>query len=111
MTKLSILYQYKRLFSGKFFHYAVDALFLVLVLWCIAVCFTGVFICTPIKKAWYPTIPGQCINLISFYYGLQIPNVITDFAILVLPLKEVSELRLPKEQKLGVAFTCALWLL
>ena len=110
-TKLSILFQYRRLFPREFFQGTVKALIAIMVLWCVSVCFTGVFICSPIKKAWMPTIPGQCINLISFYYGLQIPNVITDLAILILPLREVYALRLAKGQKIGVALTCAVWLL
>lgn len=110
-TKLSILLQYKRLFSGRFFRYAVDALIIITILWCVSVCFTGVFLCTPIKRSWLPETPGNCINLISFYYGLQIPNVVSDAFILLLPLKEVADLQLPAKQKIGVALTCALWML
>lgn len=58
-----------------------------------------------------PTKPGNCINMVSFYYGLQIPNVITDAVILIIPLKEVVGLDLPANQKVGIALTCALWLL
>lgn len=49
--------------------------------------------------------------MVSFYYGLQIPNVITDAVILIIPLKEVVGLDLPANQKVGIALTCALWLL
>lgn len=81
----------------------------VMFIWCISIVFTGIFICHPIDKSWTPTKPGNCINLVSFYYGLQIPNVIIDAVILVLPLKEVFDLKLPKQQKWGVALTCMLW--
>ncbi|KAL1311812.1 hypothetical protein AAFC00_001891 [Neodothiora populina] len=110
-TKFSILAQYRRLFATRFFRFAVDTIIVINVLWCISVLFTGIFLCNPVDKAWYPEKEGTCINLISFYYGLQIPNVLTDLAILVLPLKEVAELRLPKQQKIGVGLTCALWTL
>lgn len=109
--KLSILVQYRRLFGGRFFHCAVNTIMVITVTWCISVSFTGVFICTPIDKAWYPLKEGNCVDLISFYYGLQIPNVVTDVAIIILPLKEVAELKLPKQQKFGVALACALWIL
>lgn len=110
-TKLSILIQYRRIFSTPSFRWLTNILMGIVSIWCIAVCFTGIFLCHPIAKAWYPAMPGTCINLVSFYYGLQIPNVITDVAILILPTREVMSLDLPKRQKIGVALTCLLWLL
>ena len=53
--------------------------------------------CLPIHKSWDVTgaVAGTCINMYRYYYGLQIPNIITDFAILVLPFNEIYKLRLP----------------
>lgn len=110
-TKLSILIQYRRIFSTPSFRWLTNVIMGVITVWCISVCFTGIFLCHPIEKAWYPMTPGSCINLVSFYYGLQIPNVVTDLAILILPIKEVIGLDLPKRQKIGVTLTCLLWIL
>lgn len=110
-TKLSILYQYHRMFPNIKFRIYTGLIIGVMIMWCVAVMFTGIFICTPIKKSWQPAEPGSCIDLVPFYYGMQIPNVITDVLILILPYRQIRKLELPLRQELGVAFTCALWLM
>ena len=110
-TKLSILYQYRRLFPNHDFKLMTSVLIAIMIMWCTAVVFTGVFMCTPIHKAWEPTIPGKCISLVPFYYGMQIPNVITDLLILLLPFNEIRRLELPFRQKIGVALTSFLWVM
>ncbi|KAI5195556.1 hypothetical protein E4T39_08173 [Aureobasidium subglaciale] len=110
-TKLSILYQYKRLFPNRDFKMMANVIITIMIMWCTAIMFTGTFMCTPIRKAWEPTISGTCISLVSFYYGMQIPNVITDAMILLLPFREIQRLELPGKQKIGVAVTCFLWVI
>jgi hypothetical protein len=56
----------------------------------------------PIEKAWDPLIPGQCIDLVKFNYGLQIPNIVTGIAILILPVPVIVELGLNKETKFSL---------
>ncbi|KAG9599492.1 hypothetical protein KCU86_g1390, partial [Aureobasidium melanogenum] len=112
MIKLSILYQYRRLFPKHHdFKLMTSFLIAMMIMWCTSIVFTGVFICTPIRKASTPWIEGECIDLVPFYYGMQIPNVVTHPLILLLPLREVQRLDLPRQQKLGVAFTCLLWVI
>lgn len=48
---------------------------------------------------WDPTVPGGCINLAQFYYGLQIPNIVTDAVIIAMPMKMVANLHISKTQK------------
>ncbi|KAK6000910.1 hypothetical protein QM012_002993 [Aureobasidium pullulans] len=112
-TKLSILYEYRRLFPNNHeFKLMTSLLIALMIMWCTAVVFTGIFICTPIRKVWNPWLEyGKCIDLVPFYYGIQIPNVVTDFLILLLPFGEVQRLKLPPKQKFGVALTCLLWII
>jgi hypothetical protein len=110
-TKLSILYQYRRLFPNRDFKIMTDVLIAVMIMWCTAILLTGIFVCTPIRKAWSPLIPGKCISLVPFYYGMQIPNVMTDLLILLLPFNEIRRLDLPLNQKVGVFFTSFLWVM
>jgi hypothetical protein len=88
-----------------------DVLIAVMIMWCTAILLTGIFVCTPIRKAWSPLIPGKCISLVPFYYGMQIPNVMTDLLILLLPFNEIRRLDLPLNQKVGVFFTSFLWVM
>lgn len=110
-TKLSILYQYRRLFPNRDFKLMTSALIAIMIMWCTGVMFTGIFMCTPVHKAWKPLTPGSCISLVPYYYGMQIPNVITDILILLLPFREIQRLELPFKQKIGVAAACFLWVM
>ncbi|KAE8355444.1 hypothetical protein BDV28DRAFT_146119 [Aspergillus coremiiformis] len=99
-VKLSILAFYKRLFPVKPMVISVHLVGSIVLLWCIAVCLVGAMTCIPFRKLWEPLVPGRCINLSQFYYGLQIPNILTDAVILVMPLRVVWNLQVPKAQKI-----------
>jgi len=89
-----------------------SVLIAVMIMWATAVMLVGINMCTPINKAWTPTMKtGKCIDLVPFYYGMQIPNVITDLFILLLPFNEIRRLELPFKQKLGVGFASFLWVM
>ncbi|KAK4893202.1 hypothetical protein LTR27_008323 [Elasticomyces elasticus] len=53
------------------------------------------------EKVWRPDVPGTCINLVQFYYGLQIPNIITDVWIVVSPIRELMRMELTRKIKTG----------
>ena len=49
------------------------------------------------------TIQGGCIDLVRFYIGIMIPNVITDLALLMLPIPYIWRLHVTISQKALVA--------
>lgn len=102
-VKLSILFQYRRLFfhHSQIFHFQILALMVIVCLWGFGIIMTAFFLCLPMAKLWDPTLPGTCINIVSFYYGLQIPNIITDLLIIACPVREVLTLDLSKKMRLG----------
>ncbi|KAK4962539.1 hypothetical protein LTR10_000165 [Elasticomyces elasticus] len=53
------------------------------------------------RKVWRPEVPGTCINLVHFYYGLQIPNIITDIWIVISPIRELTRMELTRKIKTG----------
>jgi len=53
-------------------------------------------------------VKGTCIPIIPFYYGLQIPNIITDLLIIVVPIRETLRLQLNKKLKIGAITMFAL---
>lgn len=61
-----------------------------------------VFQCHPIEFNWNRSIPGTCINQLLFFAIGSAPNVITDFAILILPLPAVWALNMRRAQKLSI---------
>ena len=101
-VKLSILTLYLAAFPSRYMKISVWVIAGVTVAWGIAICLVGIFACVPVHKFWQPLTPGNCINQYRYYYGLQIPNIVTDFAILVLPFKEIYALALPFTRLLQV---------
>ncbi|KAJ5591820.1 uncharacterized protein N7459_002189 [Penicillium hispanicum] len=98
--KLSILALYKRLFSTRNMNIAVNAVGLFVIIWTVAIIVTGALQCIPINKYWDSSIQGSCMDTAKFYYGQQIPNILTDLVILLMPLKVVWGLPIGKSQKL-----------
>ncbi|PYH42263.1 putative integral membrane protein Pth11-like [Aspergillus saccharolyticus JOP 1030-1] len=97
--KLSILASYKRLFAARSMSRAVNLVALVVILWAIIVSLVGTFLCLPVAKFWHRALPGRCLDATSFYYGQQIPNIVTDLILLLLPLKSVWALPISKTQR------------
>ena len=64
----------------------------VVILWCIAVWLVAAVLCIPIQKLWTPSISGSCVDLTSFYYGMQIPNIVTDTLLIVCPVHMIMSL-------------------
>lgn len=108
--KLSILSLYYVAFPQRYMKIGVWILAGIIVAWATALCLVGLLACLPIRKSWDPTVPGTCIDVFEYYYGLQIPNIITDFIIVFMPFKAIYGLRLPFSQllQIGAVFTLGL---
>lgn len=71
--------------------------------------FAILFQCTPFEFNWDTTIPGgHCINIGQFALVTSILNVLTDVAILILPLPLVFQLKVSKQKQWNLAFLFAL---
>lgn len=58
---------------------------------------------SPVVAAWNVNMPASCIDRTLFYYANNALNVLTNIAVLVLPLHMLWNLSLPRRQKLGIA--------
>lgn len=105
-VKLSILLQYLRIFvpnrKGNMSGFVAIQI-------CIWGCFTMYLVatifaiaqCTPRKKIWNPLMnTGHCIDTSAAYLSTAIFNVITDFAILILPMPILWKLQMPRKKKI-----------
>lgn len=101
-TKLSILFLYARVFPTPMMRKACVLVGSIVVLWCTSVCIVGALICVPTEKLWHPTTPGGCIDVSKFYYGLQVPNILTDGIILIMPAKVIWTLPLSRPQRISL---------
>ncbi|KAI1387437.1 uncharacterized protein F4822DRAFT_430185 [Hypoxylon trugodes] len=59
-------------------------------------------ICKPFAFKWDKTIHGECADWMASYRYVSIPNIITDIAIILLPVRMLYQLNLGRTEKLGV---------
>ncbi|KAF3049615.1 hypothetical protein E8E11_010277 [Didymella keratinophila] len=100
IIKLSILLMYKRLFPIRTVRRAAQVLGGISITWALVYTIVASLQCIPLKKLWQPEIEGTCISLFELYMGNAIPNVLTDMAILVLPLTQVWRLQVRLWQRI-----------
>ena len=90
----------------------VYALLVLVVCWGIATLFSSVFQCRPVKAAWLPFLAGaRCFSIRAWLIGTNVPNIVIDFFILVLPIPLVWGLNLsvPRRASLNAVFLVGLW--
>lgn len=66
-TKLSILFQYLRIFPDKRFRFWCFTLMGVIIGWTGWAFFSALFACWPIQHFWNPSIPGACLNRLAVW--------------------------------------------
>jgi hypothetical protein len=106
LIKLSILLQYLRIFVPN--RNANMPLFVAIqiVIWIIGVFyFLDVVIelnqCNPRKRIWNPLMTtGHCININPLYLATGVFNVVSDFAVLILPMVPIWKLQLPWRRRI-----------
>ncbi|PWY74507.1 hypothetical protein BO94DRAFT_627361 [Aspergillus sclerotioniger CBS 115572] len=105
-TKLSILLMYYRIFHFPYFKKWAYGIGTFVILWVICITFLFIFICVPVQKLWYPSLPGKCISQVGTWIANATSTIATDLVILLLPLPQVwrLQLRLSEKVALTVAF-------
>ena len=117
LIKLSILLQYLRIFvptrkGNMSLFIAIHVTIWIVFLFYFAITVVEIFLCTPRKKIWNPLLPrGHCLDQNAPYLGTGIFNIISDFAILVLPIAPIWKLQMAVKKKLMIAaiFAAGLW--
>ena len=62
--------------------------------------FSVTFLCDPPEKSWKPSTPGICISKFSVFLGSLIPEIVTNFIILAMPIPYIWRLQVKHKQKL-----------
>ena len=105
-VKLSILLQYLRIFApsrkGAFpLFLAIHACIWSLTLFYVIDTFFLIFICTPREKIWNPLMKGgHCFDGSASYKASGVFNVLSDFAILIVPMPTLWNLQMSLKKKL-----------
>ncbi|PLB50766.1 hypothetical protein P170DRAFT_474321 [Aspergillus steynii IBT 23096] len=102
--KIALLVMYRRIFPTRTFLYAAIAVGLVVLAWMVSVVIAQIFTCSPVQGSWDLAVAGgpQCIDQLKFYYGNSVSNVLTDVAILCLPMPMIWRLNLSRPKKWAV---------
>ncbi|KAK8075885.1 hypothetical protein PG997_010548 [Apiospora hydei] len=105
-AKLAILVVCLRLAPSGWFRACSWATVGLVLTHTVVLIFVMIFSCYPVHKSWDVSIPateGSCIDVVKLYFATAVANIITDVILFVLPIRLVSQLRMPKVQKIGVA--------
>jgi fucose permease len=107
-TKTSILIFYLTLSrTNKIFRYATLATLAVVNVGGIALTLLNILQCRPTNAAFQTPVPdsAHCTNIVTIYLSSAPLNIITDLAILFLPMPILTSMRLPKKQKTILVIT------
>lgn len=102
LTKLSILFQYLRIFTIRNFRivcYIVLAVVVAFFLWTVI---GGFLTCYPVAFFWDPSVHGSCLDFKAVWLFNAAMHIVTDLTVLVLPMHPLKQLHLPKGQKIGL---------
>ncbi|KAI1504732.1 hypothetical protein F5X99DRAFT_432503 [Biscogniauxia marginata] len=99
--KSSIVFMYNRFAISMGFQRlctATNILLWVFTVVCIGVTFAQ---CIPLHKTWDATgmVQGYCFNATAFFYFTSSFNILTDVWILVLPIRTLNKLQIPRNQR------------
>ncbi|KAL1848500.1 hypothetical protein Daus18300_013601 [Diaporthe australafricana] len=100
VVKISILLQYRRIFTGKVMQKLTMATLIFEGAWAITLSILLPLVCHPVANFWDPTVEGSCLNQLAIWYVMASINLVSDFVIFSMPLPVIKNLQLPKKQKI-----------
>lgn len=103
IPKLAILALYLRLFTLKLYRRIVYVVAFIVAVTGIVCPIMSLNLCHPFAYNWNRTsIVGTCVDEQAFYRWGSLPNIITDVAILCIPMPIVWKLHTSKKMKVGL---------
>lgn len=110
--KCSLLLFFERVFfPSQKMKYCTRLGMLVIIVFQFALFFRALFLCTPLQKAFNPTLPGHCLREDILPYLSGVFNIVSDFYILFLPLPFVVSLKMAAVRKLRLVAVFSVGLL
>ena len=107
--KCSILTLYLRLFGVRpLFRKTIYVMLALVVGWCVGVFFAAIFQASPPELFWMTNLRdlpkgAHHIDFTAYLIGSAVPNVVMDFAILLLPMGIVWQLQISKSRKMALS--------
>jgi hypothetical protein len=106
LAKVSLLFFYLRLCPERKFRMLVKILVAFFVLYAVIYALISLFGCRPIYASWNlaAQATGKCVDKFGFFLAASVANVVMDLIILILPLRIVVPLQIPRRQKISLLF-------
>ena len=98
-VKLGVIAFYFCTFPGRILHVLLWVSTAIVIAVCVGSSFLVLFQCSPIYKFWKHTTPGTCISFTDYIIAQAIPNIITDFLVLALPIGSLYRLSVSPSKK------------
>ncbi|KAF2193413.1 hypothetical protein K469DRAFT_712164 [Zopfia rhizophila CBS 207.26] len=98
LTKSSLLLQYRRVFPTKKFQIACWTVMTVVIIYTIWTVFGSIFACVPVRAFWTKE-SARCIDQFAMWFTNAAINILTDFAIILLPMPVIRSLNLRRRQR------------
>lgn len=109
LTKLSILFQFYRVFVGKKIRLAIWIMVGITTVYGLWSVLSNAFLCSPVSFFWDLEIKGgHCMSEMGVWFANASLNIITDLMIFALPMPALKQLQLPRGQKIGLMGVFAL---
>ncbi|KAK3684062.1 hypothetical protein B0T22DRAFT_269315 [Podospora appendiculata] len=104
LTKISVLLQFRRIFSVIHMERATRYGLYFLLAWGVTLAFLLPMVCLPVAAFWDPRVSGRCLDSATIWYVMAVVNVVTDFTLVTMPMPLVGALQLPPRQKILLVF-------
>ncbi|KAL1967975.1 hypothetical protein VTN77DRAFT_2392 [Rasamsonia byssochlamydoides] len=101
-TKISILFQYLRIFPGRPIRIACYTIMGIVCSYSLWAVVSGYLNCIPVARFWDRSIPGNCLNFEALWFFNAAMNLLTDMVLLILPMPVLNSLQLPRKQRLAL---------
>lgn len=101
-TKYSILFQYLRIFPSRPFRIASYTVMGVVATYSSWAIVSGFVNCVPVAKFWNRSIEGNCLSFEALWFFNAAMNIATDLTLLIMPMPLLSQLKLPRTQKIAL---------
>lgn len=111
LSRASMLLLYSKLFNDTYMALASRITMAFTITWALPTILINFLICQPFSATWTPGGDDRCGDRIALFTSTAVLNLISDLAVVVLPLPHLYRLRLPKLTKLGLAIVMSLGIL
>lgn len=102
-TKIAILFLYLRLAVNKTLRIVIWGTMAFVAATVVGCVVAGLFQCNPIAFAWDKTITGgTCFNVTALFYSNAGLNIFQDVFIYILPMRMLSDIQIPRKQKVAL---------